>query len=307
MTNPTRRRPPRRSPPRSLTLIAAVGAVAAVGAWVLATRDDSDGAAAPVVTADPGVSHVHGLGVNPGDGSLVVATHFGSFRLGADGGGATRIGDSFQDTMGFTVVGPDQFLGSGHPDVAGMEAGQPARLGFIESTDGGRSWEVLSLGGDVDFHALASAGGRVYGWDASSGRLMVSEDRVEWETLAAIDLFALAVDPADVDHLVAATPQGLQETTDGGRTWEAADGPPLVAISWAEGTGLWGAGADGAVWRREPEAWTSAGRLPGTPQAFLATIDGGLYAAVQASDGATQIVQSTDNAATWDVRYRDAS
>ena len=307
MTGPARRRPPRRSPPRSLTVLAAVGAVAAVGAWVLAARDgddgQGDGAAAPAVPADPGVSHVHGLGVNPGDGSLVVATHTGSFRLGADGGGATRIGESFQDTMGFTVVGPDHFLGSGHPDVAGMEAGQPGRLGFIESTDGGLSWEIVSLGGDADFHALVSAGDRVYGWDAGSGRLMVSEDRVEWEALPAIQLVALAVDPADDDHLVVATPQGLQESTDGGRTWQPAEGPALVTLSWAEGIGLWGAEVDGAVWRRDGTVWTSAGQLPGAPQAFLAA-PSGLFAAVHDSDAVTQIVQSTDDGATWDVRWR---
>jgi hypothetical protein len=304
MTGGRGSRRPQRSIPRYLTAIAAVGAVAAVGAWMLASRSDGDGGSASVIAADPGVSHVHGLGLNPGDGSLVVATHFGSFRLTADGAAATRIGDSFQDTMGFTVVGPDHFLGSGHPDAAGMQAGQPGRLGLIESTDAGQSWTILSLGGDADFHALASAGGRVYGWDASSGRLMVSEDRTEWETRAAIDLFAFAVDPADVEHLVAATPQGLQESSDGGRVWRPADGPGLVTVSWADGSGLWGAEPDGDVWRWDREAWTAVGRLPGTPQAFLAT-DAALYAAVHDEGGVTQIAQSTDDGATWDIRYRD--
>ncbi|MDQ3275042.1 MAG: exo-alpha-sialidase, partial [Actinomycetota bacterium] len=64
--------------------------------------------------ADPGVVHVHGLGINPKDGALFVATHTGVFRI-PESGQAVRIADRWQDTMGFTVVGPDHFLASGHP------------------------------------------------------------------------------------------------------------------------------------------------------------------------------------------------
>ena len=67
--------------------------------------------------------------------------------------------------MGFTVVGPDRFLGSGHPDAAGIRQGKPARLGLIESTDAGDSWASRSLSGEVDFHALASSQGTTgLGW-----------------------------------------------------------------------------------------------------------------------------------------------
>ena len=59
---------------------------------------------------------VHGLGLNPADGDLYTATHFGLFRVAADGV-AERVGESLQDTMGFTVVGPDRFVASGHPDI----------------------------------------------------------------------------------------------------------------------------------------------------------------------------------------------
>ena len=102
---------------------------------------------------------MHGLGVNPSDDTLIVATHTGSFRLSADSGEPERIGDSYRDTMGFTVAGPDHFLGSGHPDVAGLQAGDPTRLGLTESTDGGLTWAIQSLGDEVDFHGLAFAHG----------------------------------------------------------------------------------------------------------------------------------------------------
>lgn len=76
----------------------------------------------------PPITHVHGLGVDPGDGALIVATHYGTFRMRA-GGGSERIGDSLQDTMGFTVVGWGRFLGSGHPESGhgSQGASGPAR------------------------------------------------------------------------------------------------------------------------------------------------------------------------------------
>lgn len=110
--------------------------------------------------------------------------------------------------MGFTVVGPDRFLGSGRPDAAGFRQGKPARLGLIESTDAGDSWASRSLSGEVDFHALASSQGTTYDWDAGTGRLLASTDNVTWETRSTLKLSGFAVDPARVDSLVAASAEG---------------------------------------------------------------------------------------------------
>jgi hypothetical protein len=60
----------------------------------------------------PRVVHIHGLGINPRDGARYAATHSGLFFIRE--GAASRVADRDQDTMGFTVVGPDHFLGSGH-------------------------------------------------------------------------------------------------------------------------------------------------------------------------------------------------
>ncbi len=287
----------------ALIVIAAIAIPVIVWAGVsIAGRDDSPRLGD--LAGDPGVSHVHGLGINPADGSLIVATHHGSFRIPAGGGDAERIGDSFQDTMGFTVAGPDHFLGSGHPDVAGMQAGQPGRLGLIESTDAGATWTSISLAGEADFHGLAFAHDQVYGWDSGTGRFMVSADRNDWETRSTLDLFGFAVDPDDADHILGATPAGLTDSTDGGRTWTAADGPPLVTIAWDAEAGLWGSAADGAVWHHSGSAWTQTGTLVGEPQAFLATPDA-LYAAAHDPDDVTGIYRSTDDGRTWELRYRD--
>ena len=175
---------PRTVPLSILALCVAVALLGGALVWAIVVGPDdeappeADSAAMPIV-------HVHGLGVNPADDAVIVATHTGSFRLPADGGEPERLGDSFQDTMGFTVAGPDHFLGSGHPDVAGLQAGDPTRLGLTESTDGGLTWAIQSLGDEVDFHGLAFAHGRVYGWDSGTSRFMVSTDKREWETRAS--------------------------------------------------------------------------------------------------------------------------
>jgi len=303
----TRRRPARQRRLRGGQIALVVAATIAVPVLVwagvrFAGRDDDS--ARPGDLAAPGVSHVHGLGINPADGSLIVATHYGSFRIPADGDGAARIGDSFQDTMGFTVAGPDHFLGSGHPDVAGMQAGQPGQLGLIESDDAGATWTNLSLSGEVDFHGLAFAHDQVYGWDSGSGRFMVSRDRTEWETRSTLDLYGFAVDPDDAEHVLGAAPGGLTESADGGRTWAEADGPQLLTLSWDADAGLWGTDPGGIVWHRSGADWERAGSLAGEPQAFLATPDE-LYAAAHDDAGVTGIYRSTDDGRTWELRYQD--
>lgn len=78
--------------------------------------------------------------------------------------------------MGFTVVGENRFLGSGHPD---LRIDLPPLLGLLVSTDSGRSWDPISLLDEADFHVLRSADERVYGYDSSNDRLLVSGDAGE--------------------------------------------------------------------------------------------------------------------------------
>lgn len=294
--------------PARRPVVVVIGAVVAVGvaalAWMVGQgggSDDRDGGADEV-----GVAHVHGLGVDPADGTLYVATHHGVFRL-PERGGAVRVGD-IQDTMGFTVVGESHFLGSGHPGVEGMEGGQPPLLGLIESTDGAATWDDVSLSGEVDFHALGYAHDQVYGWDATSSRFMVSTDKREWETRSTVQLLGFAVDPDDAEHILATTPEGVQSSGDGGRTWQPATGaPPLVLVAWDSASGVWGVDRGGVVHHGNStvDGWEQAGTLPGPPQALLAS-DAVLYAAVD-EDGVTGIYRSADGGATWELRYRDGA
>lgn len=292
--------------PRTTIPLMVIVAVAIAGLALTAVVWGGGETPPAAVGGDAGVSHVHGLGINPGDGALFAATHSGLFRI-PDRGPARRIADRYQDTMGFTVVGDDRFLGSGHPDINEptlRNPGRPPLLGLIESKDGGETWKPLSLLGEADFHALVAAHDRVYGFDATSGRFMVSGDTRTWETRSTLQIFSFAVDPKNAESVVATTAGGIVESGDGGRSWKRSDGPQLLVVSWDDGSALWGAGEDGSVYRRDADGtWDKAGSVPGEPQALLAR-GGRIYSAAADADGVTGIYTSADGSA-WKLLYRD--
>lgn len=271
---------------------AVVAAVIAIAILWIASIDDRNAA------GDPGPVHVHGLGVNPADGALFIATHTGLYRLDPGDEKAARVGDSHQDIMGFTVAGPNRFLGSGHPDP---RDDLPPLLGLIESTDSGESWESVSLLGEADFHVLRFAGGRVYGYDASNDRLLMSPDSGRsWRRLSSPGpLIDLAVDPAGGGRLVGASSDGLFESRDGGESWNRVNAT-VGLIAWPSREQLYVVDGGGRLFRsvngvRELEP---RGSIGGEPAAFLATGEDELFVALH--DGT--IKRSDDAGVTWAVR-----
>lgn len=260
---------------------------------------------------DPGLAHIHGLGLDPADDALYAATHYGLFRI-PESGDAERVADRFQDTMGFVVVGSNRFLASGHPDFEEEELhrdGRPPLLGLVESRDAGETWKSLSLLGEADFHAIAVSGGTIAAYDATGDRLLVSTGGREWsERVGGVGVTGLAADPENPTRLVAVTPSGLELSRDGGATFAALPSAPrAVLVSWHEDS-LWAVDAEGVVSRAagasvEAGEWTTVGTLPGEPQAFVATRLGAF--AALAVDGESRIYQSRDAGRTWVVRFRD--
>jgi hypothetical protein len=280
-------------------------AIVLLAALVLAgCGSDPPPAPSAKVADDPGLIHVHGLGINPADGRLYAATHTGLFTV-RDGAGQ-RVADRLQDTMGFTVVGPDHFLGSGHPDFRDPQLYDPDRrplLGLIESRDAGRSWQPLSLLGEADFHALQVAHGLVYGYDASGGRFMVTGDRRHWQVRSKLELTSFAVSPADPELVMAATERGLVRSRDGGRRWQPIRGQAGLLLDWERPDGLWAITDQGQLWHSTDAGatWQQRGKINGQPEAFLAH-NTNLYVAV----ARLGIVTSTDQGRSWQVLYREA-
>ena len=245
--------------------------------------------------ADAGPVHVHGLGINPADGSLYVATHTGLFRMAEGSEDAERVGASYQDTMGFTVVGADRFLGSGHPD---LRTDLPPLLGLIRSSDAGRSWQPVSLLGEADFHALRADGSRVLGYDASGDRLMSSVDggRTWTSTRPPAPLADVVAHPDGPGRLVAASEDGLISSRDGGRTWTAPQSVG-VALAWPSPDALYALGPQGAVSRSRDAgaSWTDVGSAPGEPAALTAVDDDTLIVALH--DGS--FAHTADGGRSW--------
>ncbi len=202
---------------RNTILAATVAAavLAATSLWAAQTRT--------VPLSD--LTHVHGVVVDPEDGSrLLLATHHGVWRTLPDGR-AEQVSDNADDYMGFTAhpKDPALFYGSGHPATGG-------NAGFLVSRDGARTWEQVSAGADgpVDFHAMtvsAADPNVIYGL---YGGLQASRDGGRtWEVVGSPsgEVYDVAASATDVDTVYAATEAGPSVSSDGGRTWADAGAP----------------------------------------------------------------------------------
>lgn len=295
----------------AVTGVLAAAALAAGGVFLAQSggEDGQEGMRAssglPPLEVETGVVHVHGLGVDPGDGVLYAATHSGLFRV-PEQGKAERVANRAQDTMGFSIVGPGTFIGSGHPDFREDDV-RPPLLGLIESDDRGQTWDRISLHGKADFHALQAAHGNVYGYDSTSQAFMVSRNGTEWDRRSKLPMADFAVDPADPDTLLATTEQGVVRSTDGGRAWTPVAGAPtLVVLTWAGQGALYGVTPDGTVQRSEDggTTWGERGSVGGQPEAMTVDVrDGKETLYVAASDRG--IVASADQGRTFSTRYSE--
>jgi hypothetical protein len=277
--------------------------VALVASGCGGSDDEPATARKPPVVVDPGPVHVHGLGINPADGALFIATHTGLFRAPEGDPQARRVKDRFQDTMGFTVVGPNRFLGSGHPD--GRED-LPPFLGLIRSADAGATWQPVSLLGTRDFHVLEASGRRIYGFGSDfktrQEGLLVSDDAGRsWSERAAPEpLLSLAIDPDDPDRALASGEQRLYSTRDAGRRWRSLS-KQAGLLAWSRPSTAYLVTLDGRVQCSTAGglAWRQVGDVGGQPSAFDAGA-GALYVALH--DGT--IKSSADGGRSWRVRSR---
>ena len=224
--------------------------------------------------------HVHGLAVDPGTDDLMLASHYGVYDL--SGEQPERVGP-VNDYMGFAVAGPDHYYASGHP---GEGSDMPNPMGLIESTDGGETWELLSRQGESDFHAMAVSSEGVLGFD---GALRFTSDGQEWsEVDAEVQPAHLAAFP-EAPVVLATTQEGVQRSTDGGRTWELPDDSPLLLVTgFADAETAVGVGPEGAVQvsRDAGLTWEETGGQVGQPAAVAAdVVDGELNVWVATGNG----------------------
>ena len=287
-----------------LQVAAGLGTVASL--LLAGCTGGQEGGASAAGTVDPGMGHVHGLGLDPGTGDVLAATHTGLFRL-AEGAEPVRVADRFQDTMGFTVDG-DRLLGSGHPDP---RDGLPAHLGLIQSADAGETWTALSLQGEADLHALTVADGQVVGWDSISGAVLASDDGgSSWTSGATFDAVGDLAHLPDGASVLVTTADGLLVSQDDGASFQPfSPGPPSTLLhvdtiagstgaggaDGAGGAGVMGIDTEGRAWGLTGEQWVELGTIGGPPAAFEVAPDGTLLAATE-----DEVLRSGD-ARTWTV------
>ncbi|MDO0930701.1 exo-alpha-sialidase [Streptomyces sp. DG2A-72] len=280
---------------------AAVAATALALALVLAACSDSGDSEEPTgksAGARTTVSHIHGLGVDPTDQRLYVATHEGVYTPDAKGE-PELVGNSRDDFMGFTVAGAKTFYASGHPTSGGNK-------GLIKSADAGKTWKSLSLSGESDFHALDFAHGTVYGYDSTNGLVRTTKDGVSWKDGARLEAWDIAVSPTDPGVVLATTAEGVSRSGDGGTTFTHGQRPVMMAfLSWTAKDALHGIDTSGALNRSTDggTTWQKVATLPGgQPQALTAVSAAHVLAATQ-----TGVFESKDGGKTFKKRLAVAS
>lgn len=235
------------------------------------------------------VSRLHDVGVDPSDGRVYVAAHDGLYRI--DDTGPSLIGDPL-DVTSFDVAATGEFLAGGHST---RQDRWPPLLGLLSSSDQGRTWSTESLLSAADFHVLEVARDRVYGWNATSEKLMVSSDRRTWEDRSQLPMLDLAVNPSDPDQLLAATEDGLLRSDDAGGSWSRVEIEQRVALVAWPAEGPVAATDDGVVLvaQQDNAGWGPAGRLGDDPAAM--TADGDLLYALAGG----RLLRSDDHGGQW--------
>lgn len=249
-------------------------------------------------------THVHGLAVDRSDpGRLLIATHHGLHALRVGDDTVVPVAETRDDFMGFTPhpENPDTLFASGHPAGGG-------NLGFIASSDGGKTWEQLSPGADgpVDFHQMDVSKADpavIYG---VYGGIQVSHDGGKsWEKVgpAPDGLIDLAASAKDADRLYAATREGLMVSPDSGKGWQRI-ALPRRPVSLVEVTG------DGTIHAFVLGSGLLQGK-EGSPDWRTLSNDFGdrylLHLAVDPGDGArlfaltqdSELLASDDGGRTW--------
>jgi photosystem II stability/assembly factor-like uncharacterized protein len=262
----------------------------------------------PTAPADPGSAanaFIGSLAVDPGDGTLMIGTGLGLFRLEPGTKKPERVTGELTTPDGAGQVSSNlvvryakagALLASGHP--AG-EGSLPENLGLIRSGDAGDTWEPVSQLGESDFHILQATGDRVVAVRADETDILVSADGgASFETRTPPDLpLDVAFDPEDPARMVVATAQGTFSSGDGGGSWRPRDPIPSEQLAWAASDALYRSDPGGAVMVSADggATWKERGNVGLTVNELAADGDGALYASVPGGE----VKRSTDGGATW--------
>jgi hypothetical protein len=264
---------------------------------------------APAQTPAPPTSganaFIGSIAVDPKDGTVILGTGLGLFRLAKGANNAERVSGQLQGPDGSGEVssnlvvryaGPGDLLASGHPEGSG---GLPENLGIIRSRDAGNTWEPVIEMGVSDYHILQASGKRVVGVKADETDIQVTGDvTAGFQSRTPPDVpLDVAFDPGDPKRMIIATKQGTFTSANEGESWRARDPLATEQLFWLKPDVLYRADTGGVIKVSADggESWEDVGTV-GMPVNELAIDAGGtLYASVAGGE----VKHSTDGGKTW--------
>jgi len=252
--------------------------------------------------------HIHGLGIDPVDRTILyIATH-GDFYHSHDGNPPFKVDIVRADYMAFnapTTIGIPLYA-SGHPASGG-------NTGLIKSIDGGQSWESVSkvLEPPVDFHAMSvskSDPNTIIGFDSAGRGLFKTVDAGKiWETLQYPDyISALAISPIDSQLVFAGTGKGIFQSSDGAKSWTLLDeykGITILALTFDENETLYASNQFGLSRSSDfGKSWENLSDPDLTITSIAVdTQNKIIYVAGYSPDGYQEIYRSKDDTKSWDI------
>ena len=266
-------------------------------------------AEAPAQTPAPSASganaYIGSIAVDPKDGTVMLGTGLGLFRLEKGAKQAKRVMGELQGPDGSGSVSsnlvvryaaPGELLASGHPEGSG---GLPENLGIIRSHDAGTTWEPVIEMGVSDYHILQATGKRVVGVKADETDIQVSADVTSgFEPRTPPDVpLDVAFDPQDPKRMIVATKQGTFTSANEGGSWRARDAIATEQLAWLKSDMLYRGDPGGIIKLSADggESWKDVGSV-GLPINELAVDAGG---ALYASIAGGEVKHSTDGGKTW--------
>lgn len=194
---------------------------------------------AVALRAEPLLFHVHGLAFSSDGKVLLVPSHFG-LSVFRDGSWSEANGP-IHDFAGFAVA-RGVIYASGHPPPG---TSLPDPLGLVKSTDGGGTWQVLALGGEIDFHVIAAGyrSNAIYVLNAqpvpampAPGVYLTRDEGRAWRRSAARglegEILALAAHPLEAKTVAAATNRGLYLSRDAGERFTRVAGKAATGVAF---------------------------------------------------------------------------
>ena len=257
--------------------------------------------------------HVHGLGIDPSDSSILyIATH-GDFYKSVDGGIPVKVDKQRTDYMAFNAPQASgvPLYSSGHPPTGG-------NTGLIKSTDGGQTWQTVAtvLDPPIDFHAMAvskSDPNIIIGFDSGGRGLFKTTDAGNtWDKFDYPGQYvtALAISPNDSKMIFAGTNDGVFQSSDGAASWTQINqykGIDVMALAFDTDGNLYASTELSGLAKSSDlgQTWQSINRAPDSLTTTSMVVDSEnklLYVAGYAApQGYQEVFKGDINGSNWQL------